>query len=226
METRSETKDDRPNFLLVARHSSRVTAEDGFTLLEIIVALGISVIVMTALYSAFFLSRKAVDAVDNSLLRLQESRALLDTMKREMESALYDPNKIANGKAYTLFKLEDRDFYGKQASRVSFTSFSPLVAGLAKIDYFVEEDSGKLVLKKKIGSVFTQANEPKSVELMEDVESFTVEARYGDKWVKTWDSAESKMPEEVRVFVKVSAKKGETPFTAYDVARPKYGKPL
>jgi len=201
--------------------------EKGFTLLEVLVALGISVIVMTALYSSFFLSRKAVDAVDDSLLRLQESRALLDIIKREMESALYDQSKIANGKAYTLFKLEDRDFYGKQASKVSFTSFSPLVAGLAKIEYSVEEDDGKLVLKKRIGSAFTKTGEPKSIELMEDIESFTVEARYGDKWVKTWDSAQSSsMPEEIRVSVKVFTKKGETPFMAYDVARPRYGKQL
>jgi general secretion pathway protein J len=201
--------------------------EKGFTLIEVLVALGISVIVMTALYSSFFLSRKAVDAVDDSLLRLQESRALLDIIKREMESALYDQSKIANGKAYTLFKLEDRDFYGKQASKVSFTSFSPLVAGLAKIEYSVEEDDGKLVLKKRIGSAFTKTGEPKSIELMEDIESFTVEARYGDKWVKTWDSAQSSsMPEEIRVSVKVFTKKGETPFMAYDVARPRYGKQL
>jgi prepilin-type N-terminal cleavage/methylation domain-containing protein len=39
--------------------------EKGFTLLEVIVALGLSAIVMTALYSSFFLSRKAVDAVDD-----------------------------------------------------------------------------------------------------------------------------------------------------------------
>ena len=201
--------------------------EQGFTLLEVLVALGISAIIMTALYSAFVLSRKAVDAVDDSLLRLQESRALLDTIKREMESALYDPSKIANGKAYTSFKLEDRDFYGKQASRVSFTSFSPLTAGLAKIDYFVEEDDGKLVLKKRIGSAFTKTGEPKSTEIMEDIGSFTVEARYGEKWVKTWDSAQSSMPEEIRVSVKVSTKNGETPFfVVYDVARPRYGKPL
>lgn len=195
---------------------------EGFTLLEVIVAFGISVIVMTALYSAFFLSRKGVDAVDGSLLRLQESRAMLDTIKREMESGVYE---IA--KPYTFFKLEDRDFYGKQASRISFTAFSSLVAGLAKIEYSVEEGEGKLVLKKRIGPAFTQTNEPKSIELMEEVESFMVEARYGEKWVKTWDSAEShSMPEEIRVSVKVYTKKGETPFMVYDVAKPRYGRPL
>jgi len=196
--------------------------EGGFTLLEVIVALGISVVVMTALYSVFFLSRKAVDAVEDSLLRAQESRALLDVIRREIESALYD-----SAKGYTLFKMEDRDFYGKQASRITFTSFSPLTAGLAKIEYFVEESEGRLTLKKKIGSVFTKKDETKAVDLMEDVDSFTVEARYGDKWVKTWDSAaSSSMPDEVRVSVKVYTKKGETPFTVYDIARPRYGRLL
>jgi len=77
-------------------------------------------------------------------------------------------------------------FYGKQASKVSFTSFSPLVAGLAKIEYSVEEDDGKLVLKKRIGSAFTKTGEPKSIELMEDYRVIYRGARYGDKWVKTW----------------------------------------
>lgn len=194
----------------------------GFTLIEILVALAITSIVIAALYSTFFLSRRAVDAVDDSLLRLQESRAVVDVIKREMESALYEKDK-----PYTVFKLDDRDFYGKQASQLLFTSFSPLLPGLAKITYSVEESGGKIVLKKKIISAYASSVETKSIELMEDIESFTIEAKYTDKWVKTWDSEISNnIPDEIRVSMKIYTKRGDTPLTISDIAYPKYKKTL
>lgn len=190
----------------------------GFTLIEMLIAITITSIVIVALYSTFFLSRRAVDAVDDSLLRLQEARSVIDIIKREIESAIYD-----NSKTYTVFKLDDRDFYGRQASQLSFTSFSPLLPGLAKINYTLEENDGKLILNKKISSAFSKSDEKKSIELMEDVESFTVEARYNDKWLKTWDSALSKgKPEEIRVCVKIIIKKGTSPLTVSDIARVRY----
>lgn len=197
----------------------------GFTLLEVLIALAITSILIASLYSTFFLSRRAVDAVDDSLLRLQEARRVIDIITREIESAVYD--SYGSGKAFTVFKLDDRDFYGKQASQLLFTAFSPLLPGLAKINYAVEESDGKLVLKKKIFSAFYKSDEKKSIELMEDVESFTVEAKYNNKWVKTWDSiASNGIPEEIRVSVTIIAKKDTSPLTISDIARPRYGKTL
>ncbi len=194
----------------------------GFTLLEVLVAVAITSIVIAALYSAFSLSRRAVDAVDDSLIRIQETRAVLDTMKREIESALYRKEK-----SYTVFKLDDRDFYGKQASQLLFTSFSPLLPGLSKITYTVEENEGRLVLKKKVSSAIGARGETKSIELMEDIESFTIEAGYGDKRVKTWDSgAAGSIPDEIRITLKLSTKKESSPLTITEIARPRIGKTL
>ncbi len=210
------------NLHLSASPRLRVSKIAGFTLLEVLVAVAITSMVIAALYSAFSLSRRAVDAVDDSLLRLQESRAVVDTMKRELESALYGREK-----AYTAFKLDDRDFYGKQASQLLFTSFSILLPGAAKITYSVEENEGKLALKKKISSAFGRAGETKSVELMEEIESFTVEAGYGGKWVKTWDSGvANSIPDEIRISLKMSAKKEESPVAIFEIARPRIGKAL
>ena len=206
---------------LDTRHST-LNTQRGFTLLEVLVAVAITSMIIAALYSTFSLSRRAVDAVDDSLIRIQESRAVLDILKREIESALYRKER-----AYTVFKLDDRDFYGKQASQLLFTSFSPLLPGLAKIQYTVEEDGGKLVLKKKISSAFGARRETKSAELVEDMESFTIEAGYGDKWVKTWDSGEAgSIPDEIRISMKVYTKKGEGPLTISEIARPRCDKPL
>ena len=221
-ETGTRRAGEKLDLRISASPCLRVNEIGGFTLIEVLVALAITSIVIAALYSTFFLSRRAVDAVDDSLLRLQESRAVVDAIKREMESALYEKEK-----SYTAFKLDDRDFYGKQASQLSFTSFIPSLPGLAKISYTVGESDGKLVLKKKVISAYAKSAETKGIELMEDIESFTIEARYTDKWVKTWDSEVSNsIPDEIRVSVKIYLKKEDSPFTISDIANPKYSKTL
>lgn len=198
------------------------TGNRGFTLLEVLVAVGITAVVIAALYSTFFLSQRATDAVDDSLLKLQECRSVLDTLKRELESALYN-----SGKAYTVFKLEDRDFYGKQASQLLFTSFAPLLPGLSRISYTVEENEGRLLLKKKMETAYGESSGTRDFELMEGLESFTIEAGYDGKWIKTWDSAMSKkMPDEIRVTLKVSVKEESSPLALTEIARPRIGKVL
>lgn len=205
-----------------SRSPRTLYATNGFTLLEVLVAVAIMSVVIAALYSTFSLSRSAVDAVDDSLIRMQETRAILDTMKREIESALYRKDK-----SYTVFKLDDRDFYGKQASQLLFTSFSPLLPGLSKITYTVEENEGKLMLKKKIDPAYGRSSETKSVDLIEDVESFAVEAGYKDRWVKTWDGVTAGgVPDEIRISIKVNTKKGGSPLTLSEIARPRYEKAL
>ena len=196
--------------------------KSGFTLLEVLIAITIFSIVIAALYSSFFLSQNAVYALDESLLTLQESRGIIDRMKREIETAFY-----SNDKTYSSFLIEDRDFYGKQTSRISFTAFSPLKPGLSKISYTVEEEGEKLILKKKIESAYYQDEDKKSIDLMEDMESFTVEAKYDDNWVRTWDSElAKKIPDEVRITVLVKIGDKQKQISISDIARPKIGRIL
>ena len=181
------------------------TDTKGFTLLEVLIAVAVLSIVLGALYSTFFLAHRALAGMDQSLIQLQESRALVDTLKREIEAALY-----AQENAYTLFKMDDRDFYGRQASELTMTSFSPVMKGLAKITYRVEEKNGQLSIVKTVTSAFSQEPEDSKIELLEDIESFMLEAAYQDIWVKTWDSSLSRtIPEEVRITLTLRTKNNE-----------------
>jgi len=203
----------------------------GFTLLEVLIALSLVAMILAALYSTFFLSRKAIDAVDDSLLRLQESRAVLDVMKREIESALYDSNK-----SYTVFRLEDEDCNGTQVSRITFTTFSQGHQGLARVEYSVVEHEGMLTLVKSVNAAYARSADVRAVELIEDLGSFAVEILFKDQWVKIWDSVLAKgIPEEIRVSIKIKKKEQEKPlesegsfpfFMISDIARPKIGRTL
>jgi uncharacterized protein YxeA len=184
--------------------------------------------VIAALYSTFLLAHRALFGVDKSFVKLQESRAFVDTLKREIESALYSKDS-----SYCIFKMDDRDFYGRQASSLTVTSSSPLIKGLAKIKYTVEERDGTLIITKSMASAFSQGTENNRMDLLEDIESFALQAKYEDKWVRTWDSSLSKsVPEEVKIMltVRMKDKEGEAqsanPFSMFDSAKLKVGSSL
>jgi len=187
------------------------------------IAVGIFSLVLMALYSTFFLSSRALDVADESLLKLQEARFFLDTLKREIESAVYSEEK-----PYTVFKIDDRDYYGRQTSRIIVTSLSHLIKGLSKIEYAVEERNGRLIIRKSMIKAFTQASDDKGMDILEDVASFTLEVKLNDGWVKTWDSRLAKsIPEEVRITLAVFIRDGENggdsrmPFSVSEIARPR-----
>ena len=190
----------------------------GFTLIELLIATALLSIILSAVYGAFFLSHKAMTGLDESLVRLQELRTTLDVMGRETESIKTDSQN-------SLFKVEDRDFYGKQASRLTFTAFSPLSPGISLISYYVEEKEGVLTLFKKMDNAYKPNNDAKGVELIEGLESFAVEIKDGNKWVKTWDISETKRtPLEIRITI--TAKIKDRPVSFFDTVRPKIGRAM
>ena len=194
-----------------------INAEDGFTLLELLIASVLLGIILTALYSTFFLSSRAIDGLDESLIRLQECRNAVDVIGRETEALLY---RRAN--AHSFFKVEDRDVYGKQASRLTFTAFSPLTYGPSAISYYVEEKDGVLTLYKKMENPYKPEDTIKGVELIEGVGSFTVEVKQGNKWVKTWDTGETGAPPtEIRITITAMIK--DRPVSLFETVRPMIG---
>jgi prepilin-type N-terminal cleavage/methylation domain-containing protein len=197
------------------------SAEAGFSLLELLVAFAILTIILAAVYSTFFLAHKALDGMDDSLLKLQECRMTLDTLGREMNSAFYNPANKLSG-----LKIEDRDLYGKQASKIVFTTFSPLTPGLSLVTYYVDDDKGKLTLMKKIHSSFAADNpEDKGADLVDDLQAFSAEALLNGKWVKTWDTAATNaVPQELRITITFMLR--GKPFTLYETVIPRIGRPL
>jgi general secretion pathway protein J len=200
---------------------------EGFTLLEILIAVAVFSMIVGALYTTFFLTHKSLDGMERSLIQLQDSRAFVDTLKREMESVLYSQEI-----GYSLFKIEDRDYYGRQASGLTMTAFSPLVKGLARITYYVEEKNGRLAITKSVASVSSHEETSPRFELLEDIESFTLEAKYADKWVKTWDSSLSgNTPDEVRISLNLRTKKSDdtgsaAAFHLFDTSTLRVGRPI
>lgn len=200
----------------------------GFTLIELVIAIAIMSVVLAALYSSFLLADRALVQVGESSLKLQESRAFVDTLKRELEAVRYSRDN-----SFCVFKMDDRDFYGRQASSLTMTTTTPLMKGLAKINYAIEERDGSLVITKSMVSAFSQEAEENRVDLVEDIESFTLQAKYQDTWVKTWDSSLSETaPDEVKITLTMRMKSNKeeassaVPFSVFETAKLMVGRTL
>jgi general secretion pathway protein J len=215
---REKRKEDRVDIL----HNSLLIIRKrcGFTLIEILVSLAVLSIVLTAIYSTFFLAHRAVDGMDESLSSLQEARRALDILRCELESSFYQ-----EADANTLLQIKDRDYYGKSASELNFSTFSVLRPGLSKISYYTEERGDRLTLLKRIESPSQVRKETEGFELIENLEAFSIEAKYEDEWVKTWDTAISNnTPEEIRITL--ALRLGDRTVALSDTAKSRINRPI
>ncbi len=175
--------------------SRRRTPLGGFTLLEVLLAVSITAMVLAALYSSFFVTQRAVHATEDTLVALHEARTALDVIRREVEAAF-------TKEGLEDFVISDRDFYGKQASSMSFVTHASIYEGLARVSYRVEERQKRLVLIKTLTFVALDEAEAPEAEMVEEIVSFTVEASGdGSQWIRTWN--EKKMPSMLRISMEI-----------------------
>lgn len=78
------------------KHRSARLNNRGFTLAELLVGLFISGVVMTTILSAYYSQKKSYAVQDQLAAMVQNLRAAMDSMAREIRIAGYDPTGLAN----------------------------------------------------------------------------------------------------------------------------------
>ena len=173
----------------------------GFTLIEVLVGLTLLTIVLGAVYSSFFSVQRAIERFNNVSVRYHEARTTLDIIRREIEAAILKNPKKEDILDRATFEVKDRDVFGKTVSSMDLTAFSFRGTGMSAISYFVQENNKMLTLMKKEKPPIIES-EGYTVDLIEGIESFTVEVLFNNKWVKTWNAADTrKLPEAVKVTI-------------------------
>lgn len=193
----------------------------GFTLIEILISLTLLTVVLGAVYGSFFSVQRAIERFDGVSLKYHDARTTLDIMRREIESAILDKDR-ENGKAE--FIIKDRDIFGKSTSVLNLTAFSFRRNSPNTVSYFVKENEGQIHLLKT-DSPSSMSLKEYSVEAVEGIEGFTVETLFNNKWVRTWNTADTgKLPDIVRVSIEFDDNGKPVKLTEY--ARPRIGKRL
>jgi general secretion pathway protein J len=199
--------------------------KSGFTLIEILISLTLLTVVLGAVYSSFFSVQRALERFDNVSLKYHEARTALDIIRREIEGALVkNPQTDNNKKMKAVFVIKDSDIFGKNTSSLNLTAFSFKGSNPNTISYFVKEKDGRLELLKTESPAAIPSKEYQ-IEIIEEIESFTVEILFNKKWVKTWDTANTgKLPEIVKISIEFDDKGKIVKLTEY--AKPKIGTQL
>lgn len=167
-------------------------SRNGFTLLEILVALAIAAMVIGSAYTLLFTVKKGTAGIYEKMREKEKAFNLLSMVRKEVESIYYSRDTD-----YTGLKIEEKDFYGKPASRLTFTCF--FKDGLKVISYAVEEDKdNRLNIIKTIADVI-KGGKPVKIMVLKDVEGFS--AQVLDKgYDKVYDSTKlKKVPKDVKI---------------------------
>ncbi|MEA1900079.1 MAG: prepilin-type N-terminal cleavage/methylation domain-containing protein [Thermodesulfobacteriota bacterium] len=81
--------------------------DTGFTLVELLIAMTIGLIILTALSSTFLMQRKIYDIQEQIAEMVQNARAAMDMMTREIRMAGYDPTDAGfDGITYDAHQLQ------------------------------------------------------------------------------------------------------------------------
>ena len=181
-------------------------SKNGFTLLEILVALAIAAIVIGSAYTLLFTVKKGTAGIYERMQEKEKAFNLLSMVRKEVESIYYSRDTD-----YTGIKIEEKDFYGKPASRLTFTCF--FRDGLKVISYFVEEDkANRLNLIKTIADVI-KGGKPVKITVLRDVEGFRAQV-LDEGYDKVYDSTKlNKVPKDVRISLLLKGGKGVEEFS-------------
>lgn len=179
---------------------------NGFTLIEILVALTIAVIVITSAYTLFFTVKNGTVRVYEKMREKEKAFNFLSMARKEIESIYYFRDTD-----YTGIKIEEKDFYGKPASRLTFTCF--FRDGIKVISYAIEEDRDNRLNIVKTISDAVKGGKPIKLTLLKDIEGFSAEV-LDEGYNRVYDSAKlKKMPKQVKISLLLKGGSGTETFS-------------
>jgi general secretion pathway protein J len=177
-------------------------SEQGFTLVEVLVAISILAILLTSVYGIFSSVSLTRERLDADSAEYHRARVLFDRLGRELRGAYFQPRDL------------DLIFAGRSAAENAFelelttTAVSPLSqtgSGIAKVHYLLvedqEADSGGLVLMRSERPVHEQIDEGTAgmMRLVPGIESLTLRFYANGQWQTAWDGRTSGLPALVEI---------------------------
>lgn len=200
---------------------SAISRNNGFTLLEILIALILLAILTAALYGSYFGVIRARDRASAGMESRRELGATLDLIRREVSSARFNRTDKR-----LRFVVEDRDNFGAQSSTLELTTLaSPSLqnrseSGVVAVTYKMAEKDKKRFLTRQERDLFSEDAAVHAYPQMEQISVFLVECYDGSKWVKSWDTAiNGVLPKGVRVTVRVDEEGKPVEFSVLSAPR-------
>ncbi len=165
----------------------------GFTLVELLIALALSLVVLTSVSSAFISQRKTYDAQEQMTELIQGTRAVMEIITREVKLAGFDPQKGIPGHTnvvgipYSATQLEIRADLDGDGSATASDSNEVIIYSL---------DSGSMELERNAGQAWSYAR-----LLAEKIETFTFTYWKSDGTTEVTTTAEQGEIRQVKITI-------------------------
>ncbi|HTN43316.1 MAG TPA: type II secretion system protein GspJ [Nitrospiria bacterium] len=183
----------------------------GFTLLELLIALGIAVVLVTLLYETFNAVLRSTQIVDQESEIDQMVRVSMERMTSELRSAYWRPSSDAGSASVFLFDGEDGTGGAQPADTLRFTTLSHALASAGNTDPSVsiveyalipdqETDTAVLMHREETSPLSPSVNSLEEYELGESVIGLNFRYFDGQDWWDQWNDADKKkLPKAVEI---------------------------
>jgi type II secretion system protein J len=180
----------------------------GFTLLELVISIGLSSFLLLTVYMAYFGINRSIDAASEGQDAIETGRLLMELIKQDLRGISPNPK-------YQLISKIVESMEKEPDQRIDFVTTSYLGAnpmGLSEVGYFIykTEDNKKILIRRESKEVKDDVREGGTIcELSRIVTSFKLSFYNGTDWVEEWDSKSGgKLPKQVKILITVTDEKG------------------
>ena len=176
--------------------------ERGFTLIEVLVAVSLLAILLTAVYGIFGGVNSAKLRLDRDSADYHLARVIFDRFGRELHGAYF-----RSGDQTTMFRggKNDQDEPFLELTTTAVTLLSDTGSGISEVRYRLapdqEADTGRQVLLRGERSRQSAAApvDDRMMRLAPDVAGLSLRFYTGGRWLEQWDARQSGLPQLVEV---------------------------
>jgi len=192
---------------------------DGFTLLEVVVAIALLAVVMTLIYGAFSRSVDVTQETADASERVRQVQFITERLMDELSSAYWFPSSTVSqglvGQGLFVGSKGTASDSDTRLDTLTWTTFAhrrylaeSAQSDIAQVEYRVDLDSesrtgpGRLVREERVNVLTDAPWAIETDEVAEGVTEFRLRYLTGGEWVDTWDATQRRsLPQAVEVTV-------------------------
>jgi type II secretion system protein J len=187
--------------------TSRRSAQSGFTLLEVLLALALMSVVAVALFASLNAAFKAKRGAEAALDLMREGETAMEMIRADLENALPPRGDLAsefNGRDWAGDRGQDDDdlTYYTAAPAPPTVVKAPEIK-MVEMIVATLQDTGEKVLARRVTSnlLSTTLLEPDDEILCRNIAGFNLAYYDGTTWLNSWDAAteENALPVAIEV---------------------------
>lgn len=188
----------------------KILSKEGFTLLEIIISVGLSAFLLLIIYSTYFGINRSIEIAVREQEVIRTGRMMVEMIKQDLGRTVFSEKYPFKGTVNDIGVGETTTF-------IEFTTLSPideLQPRLNKVAYslMVDENGERSMVRFASRDLKTDLlKNGVSYVIAKSITNFNIEFYDGNDWLVTWDSGkDGKAPQQIRLTIEVKDSKGNT----------------